>query len=112
MFLSDRADVFLYYPELTHHGLLLHGLASANMKIVSRQRNLYIFCNISMNLAIFCIMNTKTRLNYVLRCWPHCVYAMLVTAACSVAVIVPLSALARNICGIALEHQRLHVLKL
>lgn len=59
---AGRADVLLYYPGLTHNGLLLHGLASANMKIVGRQRNIYIFCNISMNLTIFCISlsNSKT----------------------------------------------------
>lgn len=53
------ADVFLHYLELSLHGLLRLNpypqCSSLNMKIVSKQKNIYILCNISMHLTMFCI---------------------------------------------------------
>lgn len=81
------ADVVLHYLELSLHGLLslnpYSWCSSLNMKIVSKQRNIYIFCNISMHLTMFCsnlmkwnpqcwIVLAYLCLRYVIYCSLHC----------------------------------------
>lgn len=59
LFWYSSADVVLHYLEPSLHGLLRLNpyprCSSLNMKIVSKQKNIYIFRNISMHLTMFWI---------------------------------------------------------